>query len=437
MAFHRNALQILFAALCATVNLRASDTIPAPPQTKPIAIKGATIHPVSGPDIANGTIVFENGKITAIGADAAIPAGAEVIEANGKHVYPGLINANTVLGLVEIGAVRATVDTEEAGALNPNIRSITSVNPDSELIPVARAAGVLTALSVPEGGIVSGQSAVLRLEGWTPEEMAVLSPAAMHLRWPNLTIDRRPRARKSPKDQQKEMDKAQKQIRDAFQIARAYWQARKNQAADFKMDLRWEALMPVFDGKLPLFIHASTLAQIQSALAWAKEMQLKFVLVDGDDAWRVAAQLKESDVPVILGPATSLPPRRDDDYDSAWTSAAKLQQAGVRFCIASNGRGSETNERNVGYEAGLAAGYGLPKDEALKAVTLYAAQILGVADRLGSLENGKAATLIVTNGDPLDFPTQVETAFIDGRKIDLSNRQTRLRDKYREKYRRK
>jgi imidazolonepropionase-like amidohydrolase len=438
VAFHRNALQIIVtAAVCLTASINASDTIPAPPQAKPIAIRGATIHPVSGPDIPSATIVFENGKITAIGADAAIPSGAEVIDGAGKHVYPGLINANTVLGLVEIGAVRATVDVEESGAINPNVRSITSVNPDSELIPVARNSGVLTALSVPEGGIISGQSAVLRLDGWTPEEMTVLSPAAMHLRWPNLTIDHRPRARKSVKDQQKEIEKAQKQIRDAFQIARSYWQARKSPGPEFKMDLRWEALMPVFDGKLPLFVHASTLAQIEAALAWAKEMQLKIVLVDGDDAWRVASQLKESDTPVVLGPATSLPPRRDDDYDSAWSSAAKLQAAGVRFCIASNGRGAETNERNVGYEAGLAAGYGLPKEEALKAVTLYPAQILGVADRLGSLEKGKAATLIVTNGDPLDFPTQVEAAFIDGRKIDLSTRQTRLRDKYREKYRRK
>lgn len=433
----RRASQFALVALFLAGTLNASDTMPAPPQTKPVAIKGSTIHPVSGPDISGGTIVFENGKITAIGADAAIPSEAEVIDGTGKHVYPGLINANTVLGLVEIGAVRATVDVEEAGAINPNVRSLTSINPDSELIPVARAAGVLTALSVPEGGIISGQSAVIRLEGWTPEEMAVLSPAGMHLRWPNLTVDRRPRARKSVKDQQKEMEKAQRQIRDAFQNAHAYWQARKNSGPDFKRDLRWEALMPVFDGKLPLFVHAASLAQIQAALAWAKEMQLKIVLVDGDDAWRVSSQLKESDVPVILGPATSLPPRRDEDYDSAWSSAAKLQQAGVRFCIASNGRGAETNERNVGYEAGLAAGYGLPKEEALKAVTLYPAQILGVADRLGTLEKGKAATLIVTNGDPLDFPTQVEAAFIDGRKIDLSNRQTRLRDKYHEKYRRK
>ncbi|MEY2520584.1 MAG: hypothetical protein QOF24_2343 [Verrucomicrobiota bacterium] len=416
-------------------NAHGSDTIPAPPQTKPIALKGATIHPVNAADIPSGTIVFENGKITAVGADVPVPGGAEVIDVTGKHVYPGLINANTVLGLVEIGAVRATVDVEEPGTINPNVRSITSINPDSELIPVARSAGVLTALSVPEGGIISGQSAVLRLDGWTPEEMTVRSPAAMHLRWPNLTIDRGPRARKSIKDQQKEIDKAQKQIRDAFQTARAYWQARKNPSLDFKSDLRWEAMMPVFDGKLALFVHAGTLAQIQAALAWAKEAQLKIVLVGGNDAWRFAPQLKETDTAVIVGPSTSLPPRRDDGYDSALSNAAKLHEAGVRFCIASNGRGGETNERNVGYEAGLAASFGLAKEEALKAVTLYAAQILGVADRLGSLETGKAATLIVTNGDPLDFPTQVEAAYIDGRKIDLSNRQTRLRDKYHQKYR--
>src|SRR5256714_3195076 len=209
--------RVLFGifALFLGARLNASDTIPALPQAKPIAIKGATIHPVSGPDIPNGTIVFENGKITAIGADAAIPSGAEVIEANGKHVYPGLINANTVLGLVEIGAVRATVDAEEAGALNPNVRSITSVNPDSELIPVARAAGVLTALSVPEGGIISGQSAVLRLEGWRPEEITGLSPAAMHLSRPNLTIVRRPRARANAQDQPEEIEKARKQNSDA------------------------------------------------------------------------------------------------------------------------------------------------------------------------------------------------------------------------------
>ncbi|HXM33369.1 MAG TPA: amidohydrolase family protein [Chthoniobacterales bacterium] len=414
-----------------------SDNIPAPPQAKPIALKGATIHPVSGPDIPSGTIVFDRGKITAIGADAAVPAGAEVIDATGKHVYPGFISANSVLGLIEIGAARATVDIEETGAINPNARAVSSINPDSELLPVARSNGILTAHAVPEGGLVSGQSAVIRMDGWTPEEMTMRSPAAMHLRWPNLAINRNPRAQKSVKDQQKDIDKAVKQMRDAFQTARAYWQARKSGAPGFKSDLRWEALMPVFDGGLPLFVHAATAAQIEAALAWAKEMQLKIVLVGGNDAWRMAPQLKESGTPVIITLSTSLP-RRDDGYDTAFSNAAKLHEAGVRFCMAMNGRNSEApHERNLPYEASMAAAFGLPKEEALKAITLYPAQILGVADQLGSLETGKAATLIVTNGDPLDFPTHIEAAYIDGRKIDLTNRQTRLRDKYLEKYRRK
>jgi imidazolonepropionase-like amidohydrolase len=429
------AAVILFGLVASSY---ASDNIPSPPQAKPIALKGATIHPVSGPEIPSGTIVFDKGKITAIGADAAVPAGAEVIDVTGKHVYPGLISANSVLGLIEIGAARATVDIEETGATNPNVRAAASINPDSELLPVARSNGILTVHAVPEGGLVSGQSAVIRMDGWTPEEMTVRSPAAMHLRWPNLTINRNPRAQKSVKDQQKDIDKALKQIRDGFQTARAYWQARKSGTPGFKSDLRWEALMPVFDGSLPLFVHAATAAQIEGALAWAKEMQFKIVLVGGNDAWRMAPQLKESGTPVIIALSTALPLRRDDGYDSAFSNAAKLHEAGVPFCIAMNGRNSEApHERNLPYEASMAAAFGLPKEEALKAITLYPAQILGVADQLGSLETGKAATLIVTNGDPLDFPTHIEAAYIDGRKIDLTNRQTRLRDKYLEKYRRK
>ena len=428
----------LFLFLFLLPQARASDNTPAPPQAKPIVLKGATIHPVSGPEIPSGTIVFDKGKITAVGADVPTPEGAEVVDASGKHIYPGLISANSVLGLTEIGAARATVDIEESGTINPNVRAATGINPDSELLPVARSNGILTAHAVPEGGIVSGQSAVLRMDGWTPEEMTVRSPAAMHLRWPNLTINRNPRSPKSVKDQQKDIDKAVKQIRDSFQTARSYWQARKSGTPGFKSDLRWEALMPVFDGTLPLFVHADTVEQIEAALAWAREAQLKIVLVGGHDAWRMAAQLKESDTPVIITLSTALPSRRDDGYDSVFGNAAKLHEAGVRFCMAMNGRNSEApHERNLPYEASMASAFGLPKEEALKAVTLYPAQLLGIDDQLGSLQTGKAATLIVTNGDPLDFPTQIEAAYIDGRKIDLTNRQTRLRDKYREKYRRK
>ncbi len=416
----------------------ASSIIPAPPQTRAVVLRGGTVHPVSGPEIPNGTVVFENGKITAVAADVPGPADAEVIDVTGKHVYPGLISANTVLGLVEIGAVRATVDVAEPGALNPNVRSLTSINPDSELIPVARSNGLLTFVSVPEGGLISGQSAVVRADGWVPQEMAIRSPAALHVRWPDLTIDRDPRAPKSAEDQQKEMDRAQKTIRDAFEIARSYWHARKAGAADFKSDVRWESMMPVFDGTLPVFVHASTAAQIDAALAWAKQAQLKITIVGGHDAWRVARQLKETDTPVVIARSMALPLRRDDPYDSAFANAARLHEAGVRFCIATAGRESQpAHERSLPFEASMAAAFGLPRDEALKAVTVYPAQILGIADQLGTIEPGKAATLMVTTGDPLDLPTQVEAAFIDGRRIDLSNRHTRLRDKYLERYRRR
>ncbi len=416
---------------------RASTQIPAPPQTRPIALRGATLHPVSGPEIAGGTLVFENGKITALGPEAAPPANAEVIDLAGKHVYPGLISANTVLGLTEIGAVRSTADYAEAGKINPNARAATSLNPDSELLPVTRSNGILTVLSVPEGGLISGLSAVVRMDGWTPAELTIRAPAALHLRWPEMRINRDPRAPKTTDDQQKEIDQAVRTIRDAFAIARSYWQAKKTAAPDFKIDQRWEAMLPVFDGKLPVFVHADSVAEIESALAWARDAQLKFTLVGGHDAWRMAAQLKASDIPVIVSMPTALPPRRDDPYDSQFSNAAELQKAGVRFCIARTGRESEgPHERNMPYEASMSAAYGLPKDEALKAVTLYPAQLLGVAEQLGSLEVGKAATLIVTDGDPLDFPTNVEAAYIDGRRIDLGNRQTELRDKYLEKYRR-
>jgi imidazolonepropionase-like amidohydrolase len=425
---------LLVIVLCA----RASENIPAKPQPKPVALKGATIHPVSGPEIPSGTILFDNGKITALGADVPIPKGTDVIDLSGKHIYPGFISANSVLGLMEIGAARATLDYEETGSINPNVRAASSINPDSELIPVARSNGILTAHVVPEGGIVSGQSVLIRMDGWTPEDMTLRSPAAMHLRWPNLTINRDARARKSVKDQQKDIDKAVKQIRESFQTARAYWQARKSGTPGFKSDLRWEALIPVFDGTLPLFVHANTVAQIEAALAWAKEAQLKFVLVGGQDAWRMASQLKETDTPVIITLSTALPTRRDDGYDSTFANAAKLHEAGVRFCMAMNGRNSEgPHERNLPYEASMASAFGLPKEEALKAVTLYPAQLLGIDDQLGTLQIGKAATLMITTGDPLDFPTHIEAAYIDGRIIDLNNRQTRLRDKYRLKYRRK
>ncbi len=418
-----------------TSNVFASDEIPAAAQSKPILLTGATVHTVSGADIENGQILLVDGKIQALGASINAPAGTEVIDVTGKQIYPGLISANTVLGLIEIGSVRATDDQAEVGSINPNARAEVAFNPDSELLPVTRSNGILTALSVPQskGGLVSGTSALMKMDGWTWESMIVKAPVGLHIFWPDMAINRDPLFPKSPEDQQKEIDEAIRKLEETFATARAYLKAKKAQVTD--TDLRWQAMTPVLEGKIPVFIHASQLAQIERAVQWADQQQLKMVLVGGQDAWRVASLLQAKDIPVIISPVIGLPLRRWEAYDSAYTNPAKLAAAGVRFCIATDGTSFEApHDRNLPYQAGMAAAFGLPKAEALKAITLYPAQILGVSTRLGSLEVGKDATLIVTNGDPLEILTNVEMAYIEGRKIDLTNRQTRLYDKYRQKY---
>jgi imidazolonepropionase-like amidohydrolase len=358
------------------------------------------------------------------------------VEAGGKHVYPGLFAANTVVGLVEVSAVRATDDTAEVGAINPNVRAEIAVNPDSELIPVTRANGVLAVLTHPvagEQGVLTGTSAVLQLEGWTWEELTVRAPVGMHLVWPSLLLpDYLPPAmldlaRKAQADKRVALDKA-------MDDARSYRAAKEGDAVT-QPDLRWEALLPVLRGELPVFIHADDLESIQAALDFAQRNALRMVLVGGIEAWRVASLLKAREVPVIVGGTHLLPLRRSDPYDAAFANPARLHAAGVSFAIAGPGNSfSASSERNLAYEAATAVAYGLPADEALKSITLYPAQITGVADRLGSLEAGKDATLFIADGDPLELRTRIERAWIGGREIDLSSRHTRLYDKYRAKY---
>ncbi len=439
MAAAISTVLITTSTISANVNaLRASEEIPPVAQSRPIVLTGATVHTVSGETIENGQVLMEGGLIRSVGRALALPARTEVVNVSGKHIYPGLVSANTVLGLVEIGAVRATIDTGEPGAINPNVRAEVSINPDSELFPVARANGVLTALSVPQAGnsgLVAGTSALIKLDGWTWEDMTLKSRVGLHLFWPTLTINRDPNFPKSAQDQQTDIDRRLRQLRDTFAVARAYSIARKTNGTAQAIDARWESMLPVFEGKLPVFIHAEAANQIKSALDWSESEKLSMVLVGGQDAWRLAGLLKARDIPVIIGSVMTLPVRRGDSYDSTFANASKLFKAGVRFAIANDGTTFEAhNDRNLPYQAAMAAAHGLPKLEALKAVTLYPAQILGVAGRLGSLESGKDATLIVTTGDPLEISTRVEMAFIQGRPISLANRQTRLYDKYRQKY---
>jgi imidazolonepropionase-like amidohydrolase len=427
-----NRLFVACAAILFARPALASPEIPGADQDHPIALAGATIHPISGPEIAGGIVVFDGGKITALGRDLALPENCERIELAGKHVYPGLFEPFTDLGLVEIPAVRATVDKAETGSINPNVRANVAVNPDSELIPVARAAGVLTALVVPSGGAMTGQSAVMNLDGWTTEQMTLKSPAALHIVWPRVRPLRAWWLKAVEDKLAAERDKHIRAIHDAFANARAYQQNKLSGNAEF--DARWEAMLPVLERKIPVVVHADECEQIQAAVALAQREQVKLVILGGYEAPRCADLLKKHAVPVIVAGVQRLPERASDFYDEPYTLPARLHQAGIPFCIS--GAVEASNVRNLPYHAGMAAAYGLPKDEALKAITLYPAQILGVAERLGSLEPGRNATLIVTDGDPLQTATQVEIAFICGRKVDLSNRHERLWRKYKEKYRR-
>lgn len=396
----------------------ASDEVPGAPQKAAIALTGGTIHTISGETIANGTLLFENGKITSIGTEGVLPDGTDAISIEGKHVYPSLLDAHTHLGLVEIESVRATIDYQEMGTFNPNVKSWVAVNPDSELIPVTRANGVLLVLSAPTGGIISGRSAVLQLDGWSYEDLILQKDVAMHIDWPTRRTD----------------DSSLKSLRDFFDRARAYREVRAAEPGRQSMDLRLEAMQPVIDRELPVIVSVDDLSDIQAAVGFAVEQQIRLIIHGGYDAVECSSLLKEHAIPVIVAGTYRLPLRSDDAYDAAYTLPSRLREAGVQYCLASGGRFSSTGVRNLPYHAATAAGFGLPIDEALKAITLYSAQVLGVADRVGSLEVGKDATLFICSGDPLDVNCQVEAAFIQGRKVELNDRHKRLWRKYEQKF---
>jgi len=413
-----------------------SDHIPAKPQQRPIALVGGTIHTISGPAISNATILFDKGKIVAIGTNVTLPPNAEKINIPGKHVYPGMIEANSQIGLVEIDAVRATRDFAEAGGINPNPRAEVAVNPESERIPVTRVNGVLIAHVVPQGGLLSGRSAAMMLDGWTWENMTLKAPVGIIVNWPRMTINRSPRAQQSEEEQKKNIEQQIKNLKQAFAEARSYALAKKAEAQRgipyHNFDARWEAMRSVFDSGMPVFVNANEIKQINAAVEWATQENIKLVIVGGKDSWRAADLLKRKNVAVIVGPIHDTPMRDWEDYDTAFTTAKKLYEAGVRFCIS--GGSDSGNDRNLPYHAATAAAFGLPKDEAMKAITLYPAQILGIADRAGSLEVGKDATLFIGNGDPLETFSNVEAAYIQGRLLDMRNRHRQLYEKYQEKY---
>jgi imidazolonepropionase-like amidohydrolase len=394
--------------------------MPAPPQAGVTALVGGTIHTLTGTAIEGGTIVFENGVITAVGRDVPVPAGALSIDITGRHVYPGLIDAHSQMGLYEIGAVPVTVDLNEVGPFNPNVRARLAFNPESRHIGTARSNGVLVAVSSPTGGIIAGLASAMALDGWTWEQMTLAPDAALMVHWP-LPF------------QQRQYDEATRNLRDFFATARAYRSARAADPARNPVDPRLDAMIPVLERRIPVVIHASELQQIQDAVTWGEQEGVRIVLLGGHDAGYIADVLARRGVPVIITSVLDSPNRAWEPYDDRYTLPARLHAAGVTFAIA--GAASAPYANRLPYEAGAAMAFGLPAEEALRAVTLYPARILGLEDRLGSLDPGKDATLLVTTGDPLEYATRIERAFILGRQIDLADAHRQFFERYSERVR--
>lgn len=395
------------------------------------SLTGVTVHPVTGPAVKNTTIVVRDGKIVSIG-----PSDVKVqrIPADGLHVYPGMIDAGTVLGLVELESARETQDSREGGDFQPDLRASVAVNPDSELIPVTRANGVLTVVTRPTGGIIAGQSALINLAGWVPREMAVIDPLALHIELPSglpffafFDPSVTPMGRNLAK---KQRDERIRRLKDLFRQAIAYEAGRKQSPSATPLNTRLEALVPYAKGEKPVIVEAQRKPELLEALKLADELKLKIILCGAVDAWKIAPELKEKDIPVIYGPTMTMPQERDDPFHAPFSAPALLHKAGVRFCIRSEGG---SNARNLPYQAAMAVSYGLPVEEGLKAVTLYPAQILGIADQLGSLEIGKRANLVITNGDLLQATTQVLAVAIDGKLMPPESKQTRLYDRYKQR----
>jgi len=426
-----NATRLCPLFLFAWSAVFASDPVPAPKQQRPVALIGGTVHTVSGETLPGATIVFDKGVITGIGV--TVPADAEKVEIAGKHVYPGLIDANSSMGLTEIGSVNGSNDLEETGRINPNIRAEVGVNPESELIPVARSGGVTVTATSASGGIISGTAAAMLTDGWTWEEMTLKAPVGLVVNWPAMTYRRSPRARQSREEWTKQRDESLKALSEAFASARSYMKAREADRDRHDPDLRWEAMIPVLQRKVPVWVNADDAAQIQSAVSWAEQESVDLVIVGGNDAWRVADLLKAKKIPVVLTGVLGSPERRFEPYDLVYSAPAMLAEAGVRFCIT--GTRDPSFSRDLNHQAAAAAAFGLPREEALRSITLYPAQILGIAGRVGSLEKGKDATLIVTDGDPLELSTSVLQVYIQGRKADMRDKHKQLYGKYQEKYR--
>ena len=406
------------------------------------AITHAKIFTLAGSPMEDGTLVIRDGKIAAVGSSVEVPAGAQVIDAKGLQVYPGLFDAITQMGLSEISAVNSTVDSTETGSYNPDVVAATAVSPSSEHIPVTRASGITEVLAVPASGgfdsgggrgTLGGQASAIHLAGWTIDEMLIKKSAAMVLNFPEIqtqTFDFSTFSRKEKPytEAKQEYDRQINELTDWLDRARHYAQAmEKGSVSKYDRDLKLEALAPVVRGELPVLVFADRARDIRSAVEFCDKQKLKMILAGGEEAFKVKDLLRSKDVPVILRPMLSLPDEEDEPYDRELSQPAELAAAGVKFAIASF---DNSFARRLGQNAANAVAYGLPYDQALRAVTINPAQILGLGNQIGTLEQGKIANLIVTNGDPLELTTDVKYLFIKGQLTSLENKHHRLYEKY-------
>ena len=405
-------------------------------------LSGATVHTVSGETLSPGQVLIRDGKIAAV-AQTVPASGAASIDLTGQHLYPGIIALNTVLGLTEISGVRATQDTTEVGDdFTPDVESWIAVNPDSELIPVTRANGITCFEPVPQGHIISGQSALLAVAGWTTEQMTIKKSLALHLFWPVMELDTTPKEKaldrakwKSLQDQAKERRARLRATEDFFEEAKAYAKAKeaaaKGQASAPEKTPAWEAMLRYVRGDRPIMVHADELRQIRAAIGWADTNHYQIILAGGRDAWMAADLLAAKKIPVVYAHTYTQPVRDTESYDVHFRAPAVLQQAGVQvtFSLGSDSFNAPLI-RNLPYSAAQALAFGLPEADALKGLTLYPAQIAGVADRLGSIEPGKDATLFAADGDILDIRSHVKRMWVAGKEVSLESRHTRLYEKY-------
>jgi Imidazolonepropionase and related amidohydrolases len=425
---------VAFPASRANAQLGSFNPNPGPQGT--FAIRGGRVITVSGAEIPNGTVVISGGKITAVGANVSVPSNAQVIDATGLFVYPGMIETGSSIGLSEIGqGAVATVDISEVGSFNPNAQAYYGIDPHSAHIGVARVVGITTVVSRPTGGIISGTAALMNLAGDTPPKMAVNPKIALVIELPRAGFGGRGFARAAALQQGSSVDASRVRqlqldsLRTMLHDAEAYGKAQAAYAKDKSLprpahDVVLDALLPALDGQMPVIFPADRANDIRSAVNFAEEMHLKPIILGGQEAPEVASFLKQHNVPVVVTAVMKLPSREDDPYDVNYTVPAKLAAAGVTFAISTGDKGSEV--RTLPYNAGMAAAHGLSKADALKSVTLWPAQIFGVGDKLGSLEVGKMANVVVTTGDMLEAKTDTKYLFIDGRNVPLDNKHTQL-----------